>query len=133
MLGGPDGPGSRSARTNQGRGRIARCAAPAGVGSRSKPENILNSLGNPAAILVVTGQQDGYIEPCGCSEDQEGGLIRRYDLIDRIHKRNWPTAQIDLGSLIKDPAAPAGDSYRRRSSSTTPSRHSSCSRTAVSP
>ena len=108
MLGRPDGPGFRSARTNQGRGASPAPPAPVGVGSRSKPENILNSLGNPAAILVVTGQQDGYIEPCGCSEDQEGGLIRRYDLIDRIHKRNWPTAQIDLGSLIKDPAGARG-------------------------
>jgi hypothetical protein len=76
---------------------------PGAVGSRTKPETILNALGQPAAILVVTGQQDGYMEPCGCSEDQEGGLIRRFDLIERLHKRNWPTVQVDLGSLIKDP------------------------------
>jgi hypothetical protein len=78
------------------------------VGSRSKPDTILNALGNPAAILVVTGEQDGYLEPCGCSEDQEGGLIRRYDLVERLRKRSWPTVQIDLGSLIKDPAGARG-------------------------
>jgi Cytochrome c554 and c-prime len=80
----------------------------AAIGSRSKPENILNSLGQPGAILVITGQQDGYLEPCGCSEDQEGGLIRRFDLIDRMRKRNWPIAQVDLGSLVKNPAGARG-------------------------
>jgi hypothetical protein len=78
------------------------------IGSRSKPDTILNALGNPAAILVVTGEQNGYMEPCGCSEDQEGGLIRRSDLIDRLHKRNWPTVRIDLGTLLKDPANARG-------------------------
>ena len=68
------------------------------TGSRAKPEAILDSLGKPAAVLVISGEQDGYMEPCGCSEDQEGGLIRRYDLVERLHKRNWPTALIDLGA-----------------------------------
>ena len=48
------------------------------------------------------------MEPCGCSEDQEGGLIRRYDLVERLHQRNWPTALVDLGSLIKNPAGARG-------------------------
>ena len=86
-------------------------AAPAdqaAAGSRSKPETILDSLVKPAAVLLISGEQDGYVEPCGCSEDQEGGLIRRYDLVERLHKRNWPTALFDLGSLIKDPAGARG-------------------------
>jgi hypothetical protein len=58
--------------------------------------------------LLISGEQDGYMEPCGCSEDQEGGLIRRYDLVERLHKRNWPTALFDLGSLMKDPAGARG-------------------------
>jgi hypothetical protein len=69
---------------------------------------VLASLGNPAAILVVSGQRNGYLEPCGCSEEQEGGLIRLYDLVERLHKRKWPTALADLGSLIKDPAGARG-------------------------
>jgi hypothetical protein len=76
--------------------------------SRSRPETILNSLGSPAAVLLISGEQDGYMEPCGCSEDQEGGLIRRYDLVERLHKRNWPTALFDLGSLMKDPSGARG-------------------------
>ncbi len=68
----------------------------------------LANLGNPAAVLIITGQQDGYMEPCGCTEDQSGGLIRRFDLVERIHALNWPTALVDLGSLIKDPAGARG-------------------------
>jgi hypothetical protein len=68
----------------------------------------LANLGNPAAVLIVTGEQDGYMEPCGCTEDQSGGLLRRFDLVERIHAQNWPTSLIDLGSLIKDPAGARG-------------------------
>ena len=33
----------------------------------------------PQAVLFVSGQQHGYLEPCGCTglENQKGGLIRR--------------------------------------------------------
>jgi hypothetical protein len=80
---------------------------PAAVTAKS-PGKPLANLGNPAAVLIFTGQQDGYMEPCGCTEDQSGGLLRRYDLIERIHRQNWPTALFDLGSMIKDPAGARG-------------------------
>ncbi len=51
---------------------------------------------------------DGYLEPCGCTEGQIGGLLRRYDFLERLHKQNWPTVQVDLGSLTKDPAVARG-------------------------
>jgi hypothetical protein len=57
---------------------------------------------------VISGQQDGYLEPCGCAEGQYGGLIRRYDFVERLRKQNGPTVLLDLGSLIKDPAASRG-------------------------
>ena len=96
---------------DEARGNGNERAAPAGaavLGSHSKPEVILNALGKPAAVLVITGEQDGYMEPCGCSEDQEGGLIRRYDLVQRLQQRNLPTALVDLGSLMKDPSSARG-------------------------
>jgi hypothetical protein len=58
----------------------------------------------PAGALLISGEQDGYTAPCGCTSGQLGGLRRRYDLIERIHTQGWPLALIDLGSLIKDPA-----------------------------
>lgn len=60
----------------------------------------------PAGVLLISGQQEGYLEPCGCTQGQLGGLLRRYDFIERTTRdRKWPMALIDLGSLIKDPAS----------------------------
>ncbi len=81
-------------------------ASSAAAPSSKKP--LLANLGNPAAVLIVTGEQAGYMEPCGCTEDQSGGLLRRFDLVERIHAQKWPTALIDLGSSIKDPAGARG-------------------------
>jgi len=55
----------------------------------------------PDAVLVITGQQHGYIEPCGCTEGQLGGLGRRHDLIQRLEQRGWPVGRVDLGGLIQ--------------------------------
>ena len=62
----------------------------------------------PAAVLVVSGEQNGYLQPCGCTDGQLGGLGRRYDLIEQLRARGWPVAAIDLGNLIHDPAASRG-------------------------
>ncbi len=51
---------------------------------------------------------DGYLEPCGCTQGQLGGLIRRSDFVERLKAQNWPLALIDLGSLIKDPGSARG-------------------------
>jgi hypothetical protein len=59
-------------------------------------------------VLIITGQMDGYLEPCGCTQGQLGGLIRRFDFIERLKAQKWPVALIDLGSLIKDPRAARG-------------------------
>src|SRR5688572_7206502 len=34
----------------------------------------------PDVLLVFSGEQDGYLEPCGCAglENQKGGLQRRF-------------------------------------------------------
>src|SRR5262245_6256030 len=55
----------------------------------------------PDLVLVLSGQQHGYINPCGCSEPQYGGLPRRYNLIQSLLQRGWPVAGVDLGDLIE--------------------------------
>jgi len=63
----------------------------------------------PAAAILISGEQLGYLEPCGCTQGQLGGLLRRYDLVDTLTaKEKWPLVRVDLGSLIKDPAAARG-------------------------
>ncbi|WP_240911566.1 multiheme c-type cytochrome [Paludisphaera soli] len=73
-----------------------------------KSSKLFAQWANPKAILVVSGEMDGYLEPCGCAEGQMGGLIRRYDFIERMRAQKLPYALIDLGSLIKDPAGARG-------------------------
>jgi hypothetical protein len=63
----------------------------------------------PAGAIIISGEQFGYLEPCGCTQGQLGGLKRRYDLIERLRdQQKWPLVLIDLGSLIKDPAGARG-------------------------
>ncbi len=84
-------------------------AAPAlPIGARSKPDDLVNSLGNPAAVLVISGEQNGYMEPCGCSEDQEGGLIRRYDLVERLRQTKLADSARRPGNAAQKPQRSAG-------------------------
>ncbi len=64
--------------------------------------------GRPAAALVISGQRNGYLEPCGCTQGQAGGIGRQYDLIERLKANGWPVALIDLGSLADPPGARGG-------------------------
>jgi hypothetical protein len=80
----------------------------AGDKPATKFDKLLATIGRPAAIAIVSGEMNGYMEPCGCSDDQEGGLIRRYALVERHKGQGWPVALFDLGSLIKNPAGARG-------------------------
>lgn len=57
----------------------------------------------PKLALVISGRQDGYLEPCGCAglENQKGGLSRRYSLLEQMRKRGWPVAAIDVGGIVR--------------------------------
>ena len=57
----------------------------------------------PAFVLAITGQQHGYIEPCGCSPRQSGGLARRADLLRQLRKdKNWPVLTLETGGTLDD-------------------------------
>ena len=58
----------------------------------------------PQLVLFVTGQQQGYIEPCGCTglANQKGGLARRQTLLkDLRDNKKWPVVAVDVGSQSK--------------------------------
>jgi len=57
----------------------------------------------PRMLLVVTGQLDGYIEPCGCTgkENQKGGLSRRQNFLRAVTTAGWPVVAVDLGGQVK--------------------------------
>src|SRR5262245_47752847 len=53
----------------------------------------------PDAVLIISGQTYGYLQPCGCSRPQLGGLERRANLVKSIRDRGWPVAGFDLGDV----------------------------------
>ncbi|MCA9131698.1 MAG: hypothetical protein KDA45_01020 [Planctomycetales bacterium] len=57
----------------------------------------------PQAVLYLSGQQHGYIEPCGCTglENQKGGLIRRDTLLTELRQRGWELVPIDVGNQVR--------------------------------
>ncbi len=57
----------------------------------------------PRAVIVVTGELDGYIEPCGCTgkENQKGGLSRRRNFLRAIEGAGWPLVAVDLGGQVR--------------------------------
>jgi hypothetical protein len=64
----------------------------------------------PDVALVFTGEQDGYLEPCGCAglENQLGGLKRRFTLLKELRDKGWPIVAMDLGEQEKRTGVQAG-------------------------
>lgn len=57
----------------------------------------------PDLVLVLSGQEHGYLQPCGCSRPQLGGLARRYNFLMGLKDRGWPVVPVDLGDLFDEP------------------------------
>jgi len=52
--------------------------------------------------LVFSGGELGYLEPCGCSEGQLGGIARRDSFIQHLRKNENIVLPIANGNFIKD-------------------------------
>ncbi len=65
-----------------------------------KNQRIADAWPKPWAVFFITGQQMGYIEPCGCTglENQKGGLNRRDTLISELRARDFNVIPIDVGN-----------------------------------
>jgi len=57
----------------------------------------------PALALVITGQQIGYIEPCGCAglDRMKGGMARRHTLFKTLRTQGWPIVGLDVGGIAR--------------------------------
>lgn len=57
----------------------------------------------PRAVIVATGMQMGYIEPCGCSgkENQLGGLSRRQSFLKKLAAKEWQVVPVDVGGQVR--------------------------------
>ena len=84
---------------------------------KSKPGElppIFKDWPKPKLAIVISANQDGYIEPCGCIglENQKGGLSRRATFLKDLADKGWPLLPIDGGGLVRRYGAQAVLKYR---------------------
>jgi hypothetical protein len=65
------------------------------------PASLFRGWGKPDLVLLLSGQQHGYMLPCGCSNPQLGGLERRYNFLQLLKGLGWPVVALDLGDLAQ--------------------------------
>ena len=68
------------------------------------PADLFQGWDKPQVALFLTGQQNGYIEPCGCTglENQKGGLIRRDTFLKQLREgRGWDVVALDVGNQVR--------------------------------
>jgi hypothetical protein len=68
-----------------------------------KPEPLFEGWPEPKLVLFLTGRQNGYIEPCGCTglANQKGGLSRRHTFYQQLVSRGWNVVPLDVGSQVR--------------------------------
>ncbi|RMF43362.1 MAG: hypothetical protein D6753_05340 [Planctomycetota bacterium] len=89
-----------------GTGRRGNPVPPPGSNLATRDElnqKIAEDWPTPQVVLFISGQQHGYLEPCGCTglERQKGGLIRRDTLIQQIRDRGWEVVPVDVGNQVR--------------------------------
>ena len=101
--GGGDGSGAGT-KTETAKSVTTTDAAKSGTGHKASTtlQPPLADWKTPAAAFLLTGEQHGYFEPCGCSLHQLGGMARRGDLARMLAKeRQWPLSGLDVGGMLK--------------------------------
>jgi hypothetical protein len=67
----------------------------------------------PDLVVVLSGEDHGYIQPCGCSKPQYGGLERRYNFLKGLtRERGWPIVAVDVGDIAQRSGPQALVKYR---------------------
>ena len=68
-----------------------------------KQEEVFVDWKVPEVALFISGRQDGYIEPCGCTglANQLGGMMRRHTLMTDLQTAGWNLVGIDTGNQVR--------------------------------
>jgi hypothetical protein len=66
-------------------------------------QKIAEDWQQPWLVLYVTGNQYGYLEPCGCTglANQKGGINRKDTLLTELRGRGWNVLPIDSGNQVR--------------------------------
>ena len=54
----------------------------------------------PSVVILYTGGTKSHLEPCGCYQEQSGGLPRRAYVVDQIRQNGFPTLLVDAGNIF---------------------------------
>ena len=66
-------------------------------------ETVMSELKNsppPSVVILYTGGTKSHLEPCGCYQEQSGGLPRRAHVVNRIRELGYPTLLVDAGNIF---------------------------------
>ena len=83
-----------------------RASDPEAGAKQGPPPAQFRGWTKPAVALVLTGQQYGYLQPCGCSSPQYGGLTRHYNFLQSLKEKGWPVVSLDLGDVADKKSVP---------------------------
>ncbi len=54
----------------------------------------------PSVVIFYTGGTESHLEPCGCYQEQAGGLPRRAYVVEEFQKRGIQTLLVDSGDIF---------------------------------
>lgn len=68
-----------------------------------KNQKIATDWQNPWLVFYITGNQFGYLEPCGCTglANQKGGINRKDTLLTSLRNRGWQVLALDAGDQVR--------------------------------
>lgn len=68
-----------------------------------KNQKIAADWQNPWLVFYITGNQYGYLEPCGCTglANQKGGINRKDTLLTSLKNRGWQVMPLDAGDQVR--------------------------------
>ena len=71
--------------------------------SGDRLETVLSALESgapPSVVVLYTGGTKSHLEPCGCYQEQSGGLPRRAYVVAQFRERGFPTLLVDAGNIF---------------------------------
>ena len=71
--------------------------------SGDRLETVLSALESgapPSVVVLYTGGTKSHLEPCGCYQEQSGGLPRRAYVVEEFRKRGFPMLLVDAGNIF---------------------------------